>query len=144
MRTRTRRFRGDDGAATTEFVIAAPAFLFLLMLIVQSGLYFHAVSVASAAAQEGTRAAVVQGGTVADGEAQARDFVAQLAPRLLTDVGVDGRFVDGGEAVRMTVSGDVIEVFRIPGTNVDYSVNESSESVIERFRAATEAPPTDG
>ena len=35
------------------------------MLIVQAGLYFHAVSIASAAAQDGARTAAV-GGTEAD------------------------------------------------------------------------------
>jgi hypothetical protein len=43
----------------------------------------------------------------------------------------------------MTVTADVIEVFKIPGVNVDFTVQETSEGVIERFRPATEAPPTD-
>jgi Flp pilus assembly protein TadG len=132
--------RGDAGAATTEFVIAAPAFLFMLMLIIQAGLYFHAVSIASAAAQEGARSATVQGGSMAEGEQVSRQFVATLAPRLLTDVGVDGAFVDGGDMVRMNVTGDVTEVFVIPGVNVDWSVDESAETVIERFRPAGDTP----
>lgn len=139
---RPRRLGGDEGA-TTELVIAAPAFLFMIMLIVQAGLYFHASSVASAAAQEGARAATVQGGTIAEGQQVARDFVETLAPRLLDDVEADGRYVDGGELVRMTVRGDVTEVFKLPGVDLDFTVQETSEGVIERFRPATEAPPTD-
>jgi Flp pilus assembly protein TadG len=139
---RPRRLGGDEGA-TTELVIAAPAFLFMIMLIVQAGLYFHASSVASAAAQEGARAATVQGGTIAEGRQVASDFVETLAPRLLDDVEVDGRYVDGGELVRMTVRGDVTEVFKLPGVDLDFTVQETSEGVIERFRPATEAPPTD-
>jgi hypothetical protein len=137
-----RRLGGDEGA-TTELVIAAPAFLFMIMLIVQAGLYFHASSVASAAAQEGARAATVQGGTIAEGQQVASDFVETLAPRLLDDVEVDGRYVDGGELVRMTVRGDVTEVFKLPGVDLDFTVQETSEGVVERFRPATEAPPTD-
>jgi Flp pilus assembly protein TadG len=137
-----RRLGGDEGA-TTELVIAAPAFLFMIMLIVQAGLYFHASSVASAAAQEGARAATVQGGTIAEGRQVATDFVETLAPRLLDDVEVDGRYVDGGELVRVTVRGDVTEVFKLPGVDLDFTVQETSEGVIERFRPATEAPPTD-
>ena len=139
---RPSRLGGDEGA-TTELVIAAPAFLFMIMLIVQAGLYFHASSVASAAAQEGARAATVQGGTIAEGQQVARDFVETLAPRLLDDVEADGRYVDGGELVRMTVRGDVTEVFKLPGVDLDFTVQETSEGVIERFRPATEAPPTD-
>jgi Flp pilus assembly protein TadG len=139
---RARRLGGDEGA-TTELVIAAPAFLFMIMLIVQAGLYFHASSVASAAAQEGARAATVQGGSIAEGRQVANDFVQALAPRLLEDVEVDGRYVDGGELVRMTVRADVTEVFELPGVDLDFTVQETSEGVIERFRPATEAPPTD-
>jgi hypothetical protein len=139
---RPRRLGGDEGA-TTELVIAAPAFLFMIMLIVQAGLYFHASNVASAAAQEGARAATVQGGTIAEGQQVASDFVETLAPRLLDDVEADGRYVDGGELVRMTVRGDVTEVFKLPGVDLDFTVQETSEGVIERFRPATDEPPTD-
>ncbi|MGH9215519.1 MAG: TadE/TadG family type IV pilus assembly protein [Acidimicrobiales bacterium] len=137
-----RRLGGDEGA-TTELVIAAPAFLFMIMLIVQAGLYFHASSVASAAAQEGARAATVQGGTIAEGRQVADDFVQALAPRLLENVEVEGRYVDDGELVRMTVRADVTEVFVLPGVDLDFTVQETSEGVVERFRPATEAPPTD-
>jgi Flp pilus assembly protein TadG len=137
-----RRLRGDEGA-TTELVIAAPAFLFMIMLIVQAGLYFHASSIASAAAQEGARAATVQGGTIPEGRQVADEFVQTLAPRLLENVEVEGRYVDDGELVRMTVRGDVTEVFKLPGVDLDFTVQETSEGVIERFRPATEAPPTD-
>lgn len=137
-----RRLGGDEGA-TTELVIAAPAFLFMIMLIVQAGLYFHASSVASAAAQEGARAATLQGGTIAEGRQVADDFVQALAPRLLENVEVEGRYVDDGELVRMTVRADVTEVFELPGVDLDFTVQETSEGVVERFRPATEAPPTD-
>jgi Flp pilus assembly protein TadG len=113
------------------------------MLIVQAGLYFHASNVASAAAQEGARAATVQGGSIPEGRQVANDFVQTLAPRLLEDVEVDGRYVDGGELVRMTVRADVTEVFKLPGVDLDFTVQETSEGVIERFRPASEAPPTD-
>jgi Flp pilus assembly protein TadG len=138
-----RRRRGDEGSATTEFVIAAPAFLLVIMLIVQAGLYFHALSVASAAAQEGARAATEAGNTVPDGEREAGEFVRTLAPRLLTGVDVAGQRVDGGDAVRVTVAGEVTNVFRVPGLDIDLSVRESAESVVERFRPSTEDPPRD-
>ena len=140
---RARRLRGDAGAATTELVIATPAFLFMIMLIVQAGLYFHASSIASAAAQEGARAATVQGGTVLEGEQVADEFVTALAPKLLNNVTSEGQLVDNGQMVRMTVSGNVTEVFKIPGATIDFSVQEASEGAIERFRPVTEDPPAD-
>lgn len=141
---RPGRWGDDAGAATTEFVIAAPAFLFVIMLIVQAGLYFHAVSVASAAAQDGARAASLEGATTGDGERVAGDLVHRLAPRLISDVRVQGGHLPGGQVVRMTVSGHVSEVFVLPGAHVDLSVHETAERVVEHFRPADEPPPGRG
>jgi Flp pilus assembly protein TadG len=138
---RPRRLRGDDGAATTELVLAAPAFLFMILLIVQAGLYFHAVSIASAAAQEGAHEASLQGSTPADGEQVASAFVQRLAPRLLSGVSVDGQLVEGGERVRMTVRGGVSQVVVIPGVDLGISVNETAETPVEAFRPAGQATP---
>ncbi|MGH9209969.1 MAG: TadE/TadG family type IV pilus assembly protein [Acidimicrobiales bacterium] len=139
-----RRLEGDDGAATTEFVILTPILLTFLMLIIQAGLYFHAVSVASAAAQEGSRMAAMEGeqNRIAAGEGEAEDFVQAVAPNLLTDVDATGSMVDSGEAVQVNVDANVLEVYPFPFL-LDLSVNETSESVVEEFRPANEAPPTD-
>lgn len=136
----TARLRGDDGAATTELVIVAPVLLFMILLIVQLGLYFHAVTVASAAAQEGAHDASLQGASVTDGEATARDLLQDLAPDLLGGVRVDGRLVDGADSVRMTVSGRVSQVVVIPGVDLSISVNETAETPVERFRPAGDVP----
>jgi hypothetical protein len=39
----------------------------------------------------------------------------------------------------MTVRGDVTEVFKLPGVDLDFTVQETSEGVIERFRPASDA-----
>jgi Flp pilus assembly protein TadG len=133
------RLRGDAGAATTELVLAAPAFLFMILLIVQAGLYFHAINVASAAAQEGAHDASLQGDRgerMAAGEQTASDLVNDLAPELLAGVSVDGQLVNGGDNVRMTVTGDVSQVVVIPGVDLGISVSESAESAVEVFRPA--------
>jgi Flp pilus assembly protein TadG len=142
---RGRRLRGDAGAVTTELVIATPAFLFLIMMIVQSGLYFHAVSLASAAAQDGARTAAVGGtdASVVDGENTAKQMLDDLAPDLIQNKSVSGALVDNGQMVEMHVDGDVIPVFVVPGVNVSFHVQEVAESAVERFRPADEAPPTD-
>lgn len=140
-----RRFRGDGGAVTTEFVIIVPGLLLFIMVVIQAGLYFHAVSVASTAAQEGARIATLEQGDtgpdIAGGEAEAADFIQTITPSLLTDVAVQGQLVDDGDLVRMTVTADVLEVYAFPGIDFDFSVNESSESVVEQFRPVTEGPP---
>ncbi|MBN2624010.1 MAG: pilus assembly protein [Acidimicrobiales bacterium] len=134
------RLRGDDGAATTELVIVAPAFLFMVLLIVQLGLYFHAINVASAAAQDGARDASLQPASLDAGEDTARALLDALAPRLLAGASVSGQFVDGGDSVRMTVSGDVSQVVSIPGVDLGISVNESAETPVEQFRPAGDVP----
>jgi Flp pilus assembly protein TadG len=142
---RGRRLRGDAGAVTTELVIATPAFLFLIMMIVQSGLYFHAVSLASAAAQDGARTAAVGGtdASVIDGENTAKQMLDELAPDLIQNKAVKGALVDERQMVEMHVDGDVIPVFVVPGVNVSFHVQEVAESAVERFRPANEDPPRD-
>jgi Flp pilus assembly protein TadG len=141
---RNRRLRGDEGSATTELVIIAPVLVSMIVLVIQFGLYFHASSVASAAAQEGAGTAAVfdnDGGRVAHGEQEARDFVRTMAPELLTNVRVEGGIADGGDSVRMTVTAEVVDIFAVPGVDMDLDVHEAAESVIEEFRPADEAPP---
>jgi len=143
-----RRLRGDEGAASTELVIIAPAFLFLTLLIVQFGLCFHAINVASAAAQEGARDASLysddRSAALAAGEASARDLVQELAPDLIAGAQVSGSHVDGGDSVRMTVAGDVVQVVTIPGIDLAIRVNESAETPVEVFRPAGDTPSDGG
>ena len=51
-----------------------------VLLVVQFALWQHAVHVAGAAAQEGARAARLEGGTAAAGQAEAEQFLARLGP----------------------------------------------------------------
>ena len=146
---RHRRLGGDAGAATTELVIVLPTLLFFLLFIVQLGLYFHAINVASAAAQEGAHEASLslagsatpdRGAAVRSGQDTAEDFVDRFAPDLLGGVQAQGSVVDAGESVRMTVSGAVAQTIVIPGLDFGISVNETAESPIERFRPPGQAP----
>ena len=123
---------GERGAATTELVLATPALLFLCMVLVQIGLWFHAVHVARAAAQEGARAARVEGGTVAAGEARTEAFLRDVAPRLIR--GVDVVVERDTETARVEVRGEVLEVLPF----MRLAVSGSSEGPVERFRPVTE------
>jgi Flp pilus assembly protein TadG len=146
---RARRLTGDAGAAMTETVIVAPLVLFTLLMIVQLGLYFHAINVASAAAQEGAHEASLRfaaggetdpGVATEQGEQTARDFVDRFASELLDGVDVSGEVSGDDQLVRMTVSGDVSQVVVIPGIDFAISVNETAQSAVERFRPGGEPP----
>ena len=124
-----RRRRDDErGAATAELVLATPALLFLLLLIVHVGLWFHASHVASSAAQEGARAARNEGGTVASGEAAANDLLDSLGARVLVERDVDVTVT--ADTARVEVRGYGVPV--VPGLRLP--VRAVSEGPVERFR----------
>ncbi len=92
-RPRPRRRPGDGqtGAVTAELVVATPLLLLLVLLVVQFALWQHVLHVATAAAEEGERAARLEGGTAAAGATRARDFLAQLGPSLVVAPRVTAR-----------------------------------------------------
>jgi Flp pilus assembly protein TadG len=121
---------GERGAVTAELVIATPALLFLLMLVVHVGLWFHAAHVASAAAQEGARAARNLDGTDLDGEDAANRLLDQLGARLVLERDVD--VTRGPDEVRAVVTGYGPTV--VPGLRL--AIRAESVGPIEVFRPA--------
>lgn len=122
--------RGEHGA-TTELVVAFPAFFFLLMVVVQFALWLHASHVAQAAAQEGARTARVTSAEA--GEERARRFLDNLAPSLITNRQVSAS--RGSDAARVDVWGDATSL--IPGFRA-FRVHEVSTGPVERFRPEDE------
>lgn len=57
-------------------MVLTPLTVFMVMFVVQMGLFFHARTVLNAAAQDGARAAQLENATVADGEAAAWQTLA--------------------------------------------------------------------
>lgn len=126
---RRRRRAGEEGSATTQLVIAMPALLIMLMLVVQIGLWFHASHIVHAAAQEGARAARVEAGTPATGQARAHDLLAGLGSDLVLDPAVT--VTRDGDAARVEITAttaSVVPGFRLP-------LHATSEGPIEEFRA---------
>jgi Flp pilus assembly protein TadG len=124
----------ERGAATTELVIATPLLLVLVLLVVQFALWQHATHIADAAAQEGTRAARLQGGTAHDGAARARDFLAQLGSTILVHTEITaGR---DAEIARVEVRGQAVAL--VPGLHLPVRV--ASQGSVERFRPADQSP----
>lgn len=123
MADRTR----DEGVATTQLVIAMPALLTMLLLIVQLGLWFHASHLVHASAQEGARAARAETGTAAAGEARARDLLANLGRELILDTAVDAQ--RSAASARVEVTGHVRPV--LPGLHLP--VRAVAEGPLEQF-----------
>lgn len=126
-----RRHRNQRGDATLEAVLAVPVLLLLIFMVLQFGLYYHAAHTAEAAAQEGARAARLDGGTAADGRARAEGFMAEAAPTLVRDVRVAA--TRDAEHVHVEVRGTVQSL--VPG--VTLTVHADADGPVERFRADT-------
>jgi Flp pilus assembly protein TadG len=105
----------DRGAVSVQLVIAAPLMLLLLMLIVQFAVYLHASHVAQASAAQALAAARVEGGSAADGNAQAEAVLNDLAQGVLLQPEVT--VVRGAARVRVEITGVaqmVVPPLRLP------------------------------
>src|SRR3954454_6949483 len=72
-----RRRRGERGSVSIELVVLLPALFAVMFLGMQAALFYHARTVAIAAAQEGARAAGAEQGREADGVGAATDFITE-------------------------------------------------------------------
>jgi Flp pilus assembly protein TadG len=105
-----RAGRNQHGSASVELVILLPALFAVMFLGMQAALFYHARSIAIAAAQEGARAAGGENASASDGMSAAHAF--------LTDAG-------GQDVLR----GATAEVDRT-ATTVTVTIRGSSLSVI--------------
>ena len=74
--------RSERADASVEAVLVVPVLLFLIFVVVQAGLWYHAHQVVEAAAQEGVQAGRVDGATAMDAEDRARAFVSRISPTI--------------------------------------------------------------
>jgi Flp pilus assembly protein TadG len=122
-----RRPEAERGSATTEVVLLTPVLLFLIMAIIQFGLWFHAQHVAQAAADQGVRTARSNGSTVEEGRQRAEDFLDAAAPTLIGDPVVVAR--RESDAASVTVDGTAVAL--VPGLSLP--VHAEATSPVERF-----------
>jgi TadE-like protein len=118
----------ESGFSTLEAVLVFPVLLLLVMLIIQFALWYHASDLATAAAQDGVRAARLNGATAADGTARANELLDQTGRSILQ--GRDIRVDRGLDATRAEVRGSCIAL--IPFLHLP--VHAVAESSTERFR----------
>src|SRR3954469_5027550 len=71
------RRREERGSVSIELVILLPALFAVMFLGMQAALFYHARTVAIAAAQEGARAAGAEQGRESDGVGASSDFVTE-------------------------------------------------------------------
>src|SRR3954468_9312371 len=74
--TSSSRQREERGSATIELVILLPVLFAVMFLGMQAALFYHARTVAIAAAQEGARAAGAENGKTSDGINAAYAFIS--------------------------------------------------------------------
>ena len=120
--------RRERGSSSIQMVILMPALFSIMFLGMQGALYYHARTVAIAAAQEGARAAGGQNGTAADGISAASSFVSDAGGK---DV-LPGAHVTGGRSATtatVTVTGTSLSV--IPGWSP--AVSQSASVPVERI-----------
>ena len=124
----SRRRQGERGSVSVELVILLPALFAVLFLGMQAALYYHARTVAIAAAQEGARAAGGENGKASDGVASASSFVA--------DAGGDNVIVSAAatadrSATRATVTVQGFSLSVIPGWKP--VIRQSASVPVERL-----------
>ena len=126
-RARPRRARGEAGIATLAAVLLMPAVVLVIMTVTQAVIYYHASQLATAAAQEGVRAAQVPDATEADGQAHAQDFLAQAGPSLVLGPTVD--VTRSTDTARVEVRATAARL--VPGLSLD--LHAVASGPVERF-----------
>ena len=128
--------RRDGGSVSLEIAILGPALLLLIFTIVQAGLWFHARSLALAAAQEGVNAARAYraaGVDPAAGTSRARLFLTEHAGDSLSAPRITATGTTPTQ-VRIQVRGRALSVLPgVPGI----SVEQSAEGPVEHFTTAS-------
>lgn len=126
-----QRLRDEAGEAT-EMVLVTPVLLFLVLLVLEFGLWYHAAHVAQAAAQEGVRTARLEGGTAEDGRQRAARLLERAGPTIVGDATVDA--TRGLDTAVVEVRGRSVAV--IPGMRLP--IRARAESPVERLAAHLE------
>jgi Flp pilus assembly protein TadG len=126
--TSGNRRQGERGSASIELVILLPALFAVMFLGMQAALFYHARTVAIAAAQEGARAAGGENGTASDGNSAAHFFVADAGgDDVLASVSTTSNRTT--TTVTVTVTGHSLSV--LPGWNP--VVTQSASLPVERL-----------
>lgn len=98
----------ERGSATLETALVYPAVLLLVLLTMNTALWFHARNLAMAAAQEGLRAGRSHGSSPSAGQATAEHFIQQAGGSFLTRPKVT--VTRDADTLEVSVSGQAISL----------------------------------
>lgn len=129
MEQRQRRL--DRGSVSVEWAIAAPVAFFLLMLVVQVGLWAHATHTAQSAAGTALTEVRTETGSAAAGGQAAETAIAQYSGGSLVDPAAE--IARGTETVTVTVTGTAKSL--IPGLALPVTVTATGP--VEAFKPDT-------
>jgi len=122
--------RRERGQATVELVVALPTLLLVMLVILQSAFYVHALQVVRTAAQEAARAAAADGASLADGQTRARALLAGLGQNgQLLNV----RLSEDAQGVQATVSGSMGLLTEGPVQTFGLPIQASARATREVF-----------
>ena len=124
---RLGRLRGEGGDVA-PLVVLTTITVFMVMFVVQLGLFFHARTVVNAAAQDGLRAAQLEGGTGVDAKQAAQNILAGSSGLLSGQV-VNIEYRSSTE-VEVRISADVTSL--VPFW--DGSITSTAVGPVEQFR----------
>ena len=122
-----RAGRDERGSATLQLVVLLPLLFAALFVGVQAAVWYHARTIAYAAAQVGATAAAAENASAGDGIAAATRFAQAKGGDMLTGTTVNGRRM--GTTVTVSVSGAALSV--IPGMR--FRVDQSVSAPVERI-----------
>ena len=128
--TSSSRHRNERGSVSIELVILLPALFAIMFLGMQAALYYHARTVAIAAAEEGARAAGSESGHENAGVTAASDFVATAGG---DDVLQDATATADRTQTTATVTVRGFSLTVIPGWHP--AITQSASVPVERLTA---------
>jgi Flp pilus assembly protein TadG len=131
MTVTSTQMRSGDRGDVAPLVVLTPITVFLVMLVIQMGLFFHARSIVAAAAQDGARAAQLEGGTEADARLAAAQILAGSESLLINEQVI---VVSDEDEVTVTITADLNSL--VPFW--DGSLSASATGPKERFRNPSE------
>ena len=126
---RQRWGAGDRGSASLELVVVFPVLLLLIFGGIQGALYYYGRSIALAAAQEGSRSAAAQNGSLGAGNAAAITFITRAGG---TDV-LQGSQVSSSRSATdatVTVHGSSLSILPFWGGP---TITQSASAPLERL-----------
>jgi Flp pilus assembly protein TadG len=122
------RGQGDRGALTLTYVVIVPVFLFAVMAIAQTSLWYLAREAALAAARQGADAARAQHAPLAAGPRAALAFARQSASGYLLTPAAS-TLGSSAATVEVTVSGHAPSL--VPGIVIN--VQQVARAPVEQF-----------